>query len=505
MPDLRELIDLHDRLVAACSGVVDVGTLEAEAEVGRAARRRYGYLGETTVVALAGGTGSGKSSLLNAIAGEEVSPPGARRPTTSEPVAWIPSNPEPGVTRLLDDIGVVKRVGQVIHPWLAIIDLPDTDSVVEDHRQTVDRLLPLVDAVVWVLDPEKYQDARLHRDHIRPHAAHADRFVFALNQIDRVPTASRQKLELDLRESLARDGIEDPRIVLTAGDPPDGLAIGLDGLVEAIRGLGMASAVVSRRIVDQLVDSADRLVASSGGGTGTGFVPRWTEARNQVAASVADAVDGDLRRTAAAVASRDAAAVSSWFGRRDVASAVEAAGTAVPAGVSEPIDRLLDATGRSLDPVSRAALVETAGEVDDEIAAVAVAVGVTTSVSLPQPPAWWSRVRLLSYGLAAVMALGFVLAVDAWRSDGAMFPGIAVAIGASVVLGGMRYAVRRSTRSRVEQAMADRRGETTQLVTAEMERRIGRPVRSTLRTRSAPGAAHTELMLAVQRYEERQG
>lgn len=505
MVDLREIIDLHDRLVAACAGVVDVETLESEAEVGRAARRRHGYLGESMVVALAGGTGSGKSSLLNALAGEEVSPPGAQRPTTSEPVAWIPSNPEPGVTRLLDEIGVDCRVGQDLYPWLAVIDLPDTDSVVADHRQTVDRLLPLVDAVVWVLDPEKYQDARLHRDHIRPHSDHADRFVFALNQIDRVPPASRQTLAVDLRDSLARDGIDDPQIVLTAGDPPSRLAIGLEDLIETIRGLGTASNVVSRRIVDQLVDSADRLVASTGGTAGTGFVSRWTDARNRVAASVAAAVDADLRRAASAVAFRDATAVSSWFGRRDITSAVEAMGAGVPAGASEPIDRLIDDTGRSLDRVSRAALVETAGEVDEQIAAVALAVGVSTSVPLSRPPVWWSLVRLLSYGLGAMTLLGFVLAVDAWRSDGAMFPGIAAGLGAAILMGGLRYAVRRSTRTRVEQAMADRRDETTKLVIAEIERRIGRPLRSTLRARSVPGAAHTELMLAVQRYEEKQG
>ncbi|HEV2894156.1 MAG TPA: ABC transporter, partial [Actinomycetota bacterium] len=52
------------------------------------ARTRLGFPGTAFVCALSGGTGAGKSSLLNALAGQEVSRPGATRPVTAEPVAW---------------------------------------------------------------------------------------------------------------------------------------------------------------------------------------------------------------------------------------------------------------------------------------------------------------------------------------------------------------------------------------------------------------------------------
>ncbi|MEX2280034.1 MAG: GTPase [Acidimicrobiia bacterium] len=504
MTDVRELLDLHDRLVAACVDIVPTPLLESSAEVGRAARRRSGYLGETVVVALAGGTGSGKSSLLNALAGEEVSPPGARRPTTAEPMAWIPSNPEPGLTRLLDDIGVVRRVGQDEYPWLAVIDLPDTDSVVIDHRQTVDRLLPLVDAVVWVLDPEKYQDARLHRDHLRPLASRADRFVFALNQVDRVDPAVRGELAADLRESLVADGIRDPRILLTAGDPPNGLQIGIHELVDAIRALGSTASVVSARIVDELVASADRLVEPVGGLSGTGFVERWAEARNQVAQTVAEAVDVELRRQARSVAADDARAVSAWFGSRDVASDVVATGAQVSSAASEPLRRLVTDIGGQLDPQSKAEIAKIGNALDDEVAGSALTIGATVTVALEEPPAWWSWIRLLSYAMVAVAGIGLALAVDAWRSDTSF--GIApVLIGVGGIgRGALRMAVRRSALARTDRAMAGRRDESAMLVSAELERRIGRPIRTTLRARSAPGAAHTELMLAIRRYEERE-
>ena len=365
MSDLREILDLHDRLVAACVGVVPDDVVEAAAEVGRAARRRVGYLGETVLVALAGGTGAGKSSLLNALAGEEVSAPGAVRPTTAEPVAWIPSNPEPGLTRLLDDLGIQTRVGQERYPWLAVLDLPDLDSVVIDHRLRVERLLPLVDSVVWVVDPEKYQDARLHRDHLAPLAGHADRFVFALNQVDRVGPKDAGALRADFRRSLHEDGITEPVIVLTAGDPPDGLHRGLDELLVAIRGLGSTTEVVTRRVVDELIMSADRLVATLGGSAGTGFVSEWTAVRNQVAAEIASAVEHDLRRGARDVASADARTVTGWVGSRPPSSVVTASGAHLATGAAQPVLGLVERVSERLDPGSRMALFDTARTIED--------------------------------------------------------------------------------------------------------------------------------------------
>jgi hypothetical protein len=50
---------------------------------------------------------------------------------------------------------------------VAILDLPDMDSVVGSHRERVETLLPLVDAVAWVTDLEKYHDAILHDGFLR--------------------------------------------------------------------------------------------------------------------------------------------------------------------------------------------------------------------------------------------------------------------------------------------------------------------------------------------------
>ncbi len=80
-----------DAVAEATAAAAELGLDTAGAHaVSEYARERLRFPGSTYVLALAGGTGVGKSSLLNALAGSTVSAAAARRPTTSEPVAWIP-------------------------------------------------------------------------------------------------------------------------------------------------------------------------------------------------------------------------------------------------------------------------------------------------------------------------------------------------------------------------------------------------------------------------------
>ncbi len=68
---------------------------------------RGGITGDHTVVALAGATGSGKSSLFNALVGADVATIGARRPTTSLPTAAVWGDAD--ASELLDWLGVDTR------------------------------------------------------------------------------------------------------------------------------------------------------------------------------------------------------------------------------------------------------------------------------------------------------------------------------------------------------------------------------------------------------------
>jgi GTP-binding protein EngB required for normal cell division len=209
----RREAPLADRLAALREAVeVAEGRLEVP-EVGqaRALLAKAGAraaLGDATVVALAGATGSGKSTLFNALSGAEVSMPGVRRPTTG--VAHATVWGKDGADRLLDWLEVPRRHRHETEPaldGLVLLDLPDHDSVKLEHRLEVDRLVGLVDVLVWVLDPEKYADAAVHDRYLVPLAGHAGVLLVVLNQIDRLdPVAMKECLD-DLRALLDREGL----------------------------------------------------------------------------------------------------------------------------------------------------------------------------------------------------------------------------------------------------------------------------------------------------------
>ncbi|WP_298804515.1 GTPase [uncultured Pseudokineococcus sp.] len=169
-----------------------------------------------TVVALAGATGSGKSSLFNAVAGLPLAQVGARRPTTSRPTASV-WGPEPA-EELLDWLEVPQRHRTTresaldardeedLH-GLVLLDLPDHDSTTLAHRLEVDRLVGLVDLLVWVVDPQKYADDALHARYLRRLAGHEDVVLLALNQVDRLGADDARATEADLRRLLAEDGL----------------------------------------------------------------------------------------------------------------------------------------------------------------------------------------------------------------------------------------------------------------------------------------------------------
>src|SRR5690606_1019600 len=160
---------------------------------------------DTIVAALAGGTGSGKSSLFNEIVGTDAAPVGEIRPTTSEPVAAVPGRMKTSFDGYLDHLGIERRVTHS-RAGFCLIDLPDTDSVVVAHRHRVEEILPRIDVLVWVVDPEKYRDAALHHRYLRPLSGYARQFMFVPNQVVRHTAGSSEASSSDIRTSWAEDG-----------------------------------------------------------------------------------------------------------------------------------------------------------------------------------------------------------------------------------------------------------------------------------------------------------
>src|SRR6056297_1924826 len=122
--------------------------------------QRLGLGDALTVAALAGGTGVGKSALVNRLTGTEVVVEGVRRPTTATPVAVARTMDAP-TGRLLDWLGIEDRreVAGALPEGLVLVDLPDHDSIEVAHRRTSERLAARVDVVVVVVDAIKYARA----------------------------------------------------------------------------------------------------------------------------------------------------------------------------------------------------------------------------------------------------------------------------------------------------------------------------------------------------------
>lgn len=185
-----------------------------------------------TVVALVGGTGSGKSSLFNAATGLDVADVGARRPTTALPTACVWGS---DATALLDHLevpadrrfrGETALSGPLpgTMAGIVLLDVPDHDSVAEGHRMQVDRLVPLVDLLVWVLDPQKYADHRLHGEYLTGLAGRQDAMLVVLNQIDTVTSDGLAKLRLDVARLLVSEGLGGVEILTASARAGDGIA-----------------------------------------------------------------------------------------------------------------------------------------------------------------------------------------------------------------------------------------------------------------------------------------
>lgn len=237
-----EVIDaLHQAIGAGRVLGLDVSRAES---VATEATDRLGIAPDSYVIAFVGGTGVGKSTLLNALAGDVISTASARRPTTALPVAWVAAEAVDEVRPLLERLGVDRTVthagaglGRVV-----ILDLPDIDSLEPAHRATVEAALPKLDVVAWVTDPEKYADAALHDGFLRTWMPRLDRQLVVLNKGDRLAPDARAHVARDLRRSLPRDA---PVIATSAVGGAAGVADLRGWLTEAVD----AKTVIAARLV----------------------------------------------------------------------------------------------------------------------------------------------------------------------------------------------------------------------------------------------------------------
>ncbi len=158
---LRELSDALARRLASAPGPNRAARAERlRRHIDDYLRPRAQDADAPLVVVLLGSTGSGKSSLFNALAGRDISPSGVLRPTTRRPVALAhPDDAGPQLLPGLSARGALELVADpVVGRGLVLVDAPDFDSVELANRAFAVELLEAADLVVFVTTATRYAD-----------------------------------------------------------------------------------------------------------------------------------------------------------------------------------------------------------------------------------------------------------------------------------------------------------------------------------------------------------
>ena len=482
------------RAAEAARGRLRDDLVDEATEVAGRAHARLDLGADHTVVALAGATGSGKSSTFNALAGLDLAAIGVRRPTTSWTMACAWGSE--GAGPLMDWLGVpqrhqVSRDSMLGSPredrdlqGLVLLDLPDHDSTEVSHHVEVDRLVAMTDMLVWVLDPQKYADAAIYDRYLTPLASHAEIMLVALNQIDAVPEAQRDAMVADVKRLLGEHGLGSvPVVAISARDG--------DGIVDLKRLIGervAAKKASHARLLADVAAVAGRMRQVNGDTEPAGVAKAR---RNELVDAFADAAGVPVVVEAVAHATRVRARratgwpVTAWLSRLRpdplkrlhldlgssgkvltgrARSSLPEASSVQRARVDSAVRAVSDDATTALPSVwsdaVRRASVSHFGDVNDGLDAAVSG----TDLGMNRTPVWWQLVRVLQWllllaGVGGLVWLGTLAAMGFLQLPAPVTPDVAgvpmptlLLVGGvllGVVLGGVcRLLVGWSARSR---------------------------------------------------------
>ncbi|MFC7328782.1 GTPase [Marinactinospora rubrisoli] len=172
------------------------------------------------LIAVAGSTGAGKSTLVNSLVGEQVTTTGVRRPTTNSPVlacnpadvhwfseaAFLPSLPrvrQQGLAMPGKDGMLVLAASECMPQGVALLDTPDVDSAVSAHHEFAAKFLDAADLWVFVTTSRRYADARVW-EFLQ---VARDRDTSLAVVLSRVPRRGREQLTAHFGAMLAANGL----------------------------------------------------------------------------------------------------------------------------------------------------------------------------------------------------------------------------------------------------------------------------------------------------------
>ena len=309
-PFARSVASLKEAISYGEGRVPETVLLDAAETLERLSQRRE-LSTEHTVIGFFGATGSGKSTLFNAIAGQNIALSAPTRPTTSTVQAAIWE--AEGSEELLDWLGIDKRVypqtqalaaegntaegngagGGVAAPnavtepapglfnrirravggrgemrtrtgGLILLDMPDFDSVTTTNRDLAARMMRYVDVLVWVVDPQKYADAVIHRDFMVPLAASGAQALCVLNQADKLAPAEVPAVLASLTRLLQAEGTE-AHLLAAPIAVSARTGEGVDALRDLLAQVAAAKSLSLQRTDAQLHATASQLRTYAGG------------------------------------------------------------------------------------------------------------------------------------------------------------------------------------------------------------------------------------------------
>jgi GTPase Era involved in 16S rRNA processing len=172
------------------------------------------------LIGLLGGTGVGKSTIMNALSGDVISSASHRRPHTHEVILYAHADSViPGEILNSGIPLIVHRHKADKARHLVLCDVPDFDSIATEHRELVQNFLHRLDLLVWVTSPEKYADEAFYEflgETCKKKSQ--NNFYFVLNKIDTVAddAGKLEELAVSFAGYLTGHGIESPRIFLVS-------------------------------------------------------------------------------------------------------------------------------------------------------------------------------------------------------------------------------------------------------------------------------------------------